>query len=172
MRDSSANVFVWILQNFMEHVFTEHFQATICETCWKLINTSALCRSCNHGEPAKVYGRGLGVRHSLWAVSKRIWKSKRFGPWNSTSFSWLKVVYHRLLLPRKWYWRVSEICTFHRQPHPTIMFIKFWDLLMFQQTFFSPQLKRSVIISNKSVSTSCLRVSEQFKTLDNTRKNS
>ena len=29
------------------------------------------------------------------------------------------------------------------------MFIIFWDFLMVEQIFFSPQVKRSVIISNK-----------------------
>ena len=31
----------------------------------------------------------------------------------------------------------------------TIRFIKFWEFLMFGQTFYSPQVKRNVIISNK-----------------------
>ena len=30
-----------------------------------------------------------------------------------------------------------------------IIFIIFWDILMVEQTFLSPQVKRSVIISNK-----------------------
>ena len=30
-----------------------------------------------------------------------------------------------------------------------IIFIVFWDILMVEQTFLSPQVKRSVIISNK-----------------------
>ena len=30
-----------------------------------------------------------------------------------------------------------------------IMFITFWDFLMVEQIFLSPQVKRSVIISNK-----------------------
>ena len=31
----------------------------------------------------------------------------------------------------------------------TIMVLIFWDFLMFDQIFFSPQIKRSVIIGNK-----------------------
>ena len=31
----------------------------------------------------------------------------------------------------------------------TIIFIIFWDILMVKQIFLSPQVKRSVIISNK-----------------------
>ena len=31
----------------------------------------------------------------------------------------------------------------------TIIFITFWDILMVEQIFLSPQVKRSVIISNK-----------------------
>ena len=31
----------------------------------------------------------------------------------------------------------------------TTMFIIFWDVLIAEQIFFSPQVKRSVIISNK-----------------------
>ena len=38
----------------------------------------------------------------------------------------------------------------------TIMFIIFWDFLMVEQIFFSPQQKRGVIISNKPVYTNCL----------------
>ena len=38
----------------------------------------------------------------------------------------------------------------------TIMFIIFWDFLMVEKIFLSPQVKRSVIISNKLVCTSCL----------------
>ena len=38
----------------------------------------------------------------------------------------------------------------------TIMFIKFWDFLMVEQTFLLPQVKQSVIFSNKLVYTSCL----------------
>ena len=34
---------------------------------------------------------------------------------------------------------------------PTIMFIMFWDFLMVEQIFHSPQVKRSVLISNKLV---------------------
>ena len=37
---------------------------------------------------------------------------------------------------------------------PTIMFIKLWDVLMVEQIFFLPQVKRSMIISNKLVYTS------------------
>ena len=37
-----------------------------------------------------------------------------------------------------------------------IMFIIFWNFLMAEQIFFSPQMKRSVIICNKLVYTSCL----------------
>ena len=33
----------------------------------------------------------------------------------------------------------------------TILVIIFWDFLMFYQIFFSPQVKRIVIISNKNV---------------------
>ena len=33
--------------------------------------------------------------------------------------------------------------------YSTTMFIIFWDFLMVEQIFFSPQVKRSVIISNK-----------------------
>ena len=32
---------------------------------------------------------------------------------------------------------------------PTIMVIKFRDILLFEQIFLSPQVKRSVVISNK-----------------------
>ena len=38
----------------------------------------------------------------------------------------------------------------------TIMFIIFWDLMMVEQIFFSSQVKRIAIISNKLVYTSCL----------------
>ena len=37
-----------------------------------------------------------------------------------------------------------------------MMFIIFWDLLMVEQIFLSPQVKRSVIISNKLVYAICL----------------
>ena len=39
---------------------------------------------------------------------------------------------------------------------PTIMFIIFWDILMVEQIFLSPQVKRRVIISSKLVYTSYL----------------
>ena len=38
----------------------------------------------------------------------------------------------------------------------TIMFIVFWDFLMVEHIFLSPQVKRSMIIGNKLVYTSCL----------------
>ena len=38
----------------------------------------------------------------------------------------------------------------------SIMFITFWDFLMTEQIFLSPQVKGSKIISNKLVYTSCL----------------
>ena len=38
----------------------------------------------------------------------------------------------------------------------TTMVILFWEVLMFYQIFFSPQVKRSLIVSNKLVYTSCL----------------
>ena len=37
-----------------------------------------------------------------------------------------------------------------------MMFIIFWDFLMVQQIFLSPQVKRSVIITNKLICVSCL----------------
>ena len=40
----------------------------------------------------------------------------------------------------------------------TIMFIIFWDFLMIEEIFRSPQMKRSVIISNKLVYASCLNL--------------
>ena len=48
----------------------------------------------------------------------------------------------------------------------TVMFIIFWDFLMVEQIFLSPQLKGSVIISNKLVYINCLTSSEQLKTLE------
>ena len=35
------------------------------------------------------------------------------------------------------------------EKRPTIIFIIYWDILMFYQIFLSPQVKRSAIISNK-----------------------
>ena len=37
----------------------------------------------------------------------------------------------------------------HGINRPTTMFIIFWDILIDDQVFFSPQVKRRVIISNK-----------------------
>ena len=37
----------------------------------------------------------------------------------------------------------------------TILFMIFWDVLMVDQIFLSPEVKRSLIISNKLVCTSC-----------------
>ena len=37
----------------------------------------------------------------------------------------------------------------------TILFVIFWDVLMVDQIFLSPEVKRSVIISNKLVCTIC-----------------
>ena len=34
---------------------------------------------------------------------------------------------------------------------PTIIFIIFWEFLMVEQTFLSPQVKRRAIVSNKLV---------------------
>ena len=48
----------------------------------------------------------------------------------------------------------------------TIMFMIFWHFLMVEQIFLSPQVKRSMIISNKLVYMNCLPSSEQFKTLE------
>ena len=47
-----------------------------------------------------------------------------------------------------------------------IMFIIFWHFLMVEQIFLSPQVKRSMIISNKLIYMNCLTSSEQFKTLE------
>ena len=46
-----------------------------------------------------------------------------------------------------------------------IMFIIFWDLLMAKQMFLSPQVKWSIIISNKQAYTSYLTIAKQLKTL-------
>ena len=35
------------------------------------------------------------------------------------------------------------------EKRPTIIFIIYWDILVFHQIFLSPQVKRSAIISNK-----------------------
>ena len=42
------------------------------------------------------------------------------------------------------------------------MFIKFWDILINEQIFFSPQAKRSVIISNKQPSVQSSSQNESF----------
>ena len=46
----------------------------------------------------------------------------------------------------------------------TIMLIKFWDFLMVEQIFLSPQVKQSVIISTKLVLTSCLKSCRTLET--------
>ena len=47
-----------------------------------------------------------------------------------------------------------------------IMYIIFWDFLMIEQIFFSPQKKRSVITSNRLIYKKWLRVPEQLTTKD------
>ena len=49
----------------------------------------------------------------------------------------------------------TRVCTTDNLLSPTIMFIMFWDFLMVEQIFISPQVKPSVIIGNKLVYTSC-----------------
>ena len=43
----------------------------------------------------------------------------------------------------------SRIVSFSWNVEPTVIFITFWDFLMFYQTFLSPQVKRCAIITYK-----------------------
>ena len=84
---------------------------------------------------------------------------------------WMSRLYHLLILSCKiiriydnslavWLFPVIAIVFFSFYDHfcnyTTIMFKIFWDLLMVEQIFLPPQVKRSMIISAKLVLTSCL----------------
>ena len=47
------------------------------------------------------------------------------------------------------YWEIAPPHLKQKCTRPTIIFIIFWDFLMFYQIFFSSQVKRSAMISNK-----------------------
>ena len=79
------------------------------------------------------------------------------------NFSWIELQ----MLLRCCLVRVSIILLKHciftiflSMSRPTIMFIIFRDFLMVEQIFLSPQVKRSVIISNKLVFRSCQTTSD------------
>ena len=68
-----------------------------------------------------------------------------------------RLLYHFFILQEHFnsIWSISTV---------TIKLIIFWDFLMLEQIFFSPQAKQSVIISNKLVYTSCITSCKRRRT--------